>query len=149
RKGRVELRDMGNRGSGRLTLIVRGFDGNTACEWYALYYRNRKRRLTKLGVYPTLSLAEARSRFRQEYAPAIMAGTQPQNKFTRAQHRGAPDISVRSLFTAYVDYLKQSGKGVWYQVERILLKRMDNAADALGADRPAKSIEAETIVSHL
>jgi integrase len=132
-----------------LTFIVRGLGMHTACEWYALYYQQGKRRLTKMGVYPALSLAEARRLFREEYAPTIMAGAQPQNRFARAQHKDAPDISVRSLFRAYIDHLKRSGKGSWYQAERILLEREENSADALGADRPAKFIEPETIVSHL
>src|SRR6266702_2144191 len=147
---RVELRDEGSRGEGRLALIVRHIGKRTACEWYALYYRDRKRRLTKLGVYPTLSLSEARRRYREEYAPSIMAGIPPQNRFVRAQHqRGSPDVSVSALFAAYVKHLKASGKGTWYQVERILLKRKDNSAEALGADRPAKFVEPQTIVSHL
>src|SRR5579859_1166293 len=121
-----------------------------ASEWYALYYRNGKRRLTKIGSYPTLSLADARTRFREEYVPSIIAGAEPKNRFARAQHqKGTPDVSVRGLFEAYVDHLKEARKVAAYQVERILLKREDNAATALGADRPAKSIEPETIVSYL
>lgn len=148
-KPRIELRDNGDRGSGRLTLIVRSFKSRTACEWYVLYYRDRKRRFTKLGVYPTLSLVEARQRYRSEYAPTILAGAQPENRFARSQHKTVLDISVRGLFTAYVEHLKSSRRNSWYQVERILLKRDDNAAAALGVDRLARSIEPETIVSYL
>jgi integrase len=146
---RAELRDDGDRGGGRLVLIVRRLETHATCEWYALYYRGRNRRLTKIGLYPALSLAEARKLFREEYQPAIMVGAQPQNRFARAQHKRAADISVRKLFAAYVEHLKQSGKSSWYQADRILLKRKDNAADGLGADRPARLVDTKTIVAHL
>jgi integrase len=146
---RVELRDNGDRGSGRLTLVVRNFRTQITCEWYALFYRDGKRRLAKLGVYPMLSLVEARKHFRNEYAPTILAGAQPDNRFSRPQHKSAPDVSVRALFTAYVEHLKASQKGSWYQVERILLEGHNNAAACLGADRSARSIEPQTIVSYL
>jgi integrase len=148
-KSRLELRDNGDRGGGRLTLVVRNFRKQITCEWYALYYRDGKRRFTKLGVYPALSLAEARKQFRDEYAPTILAGAQPENRFARSQHKNAPDVSVRALFAAYVEHLKASGKGAWYQVERILLKRDDNVAAFLGPDRRARSIEPKTLVSYL
>src|SRR5688572_23691829 len=69
-----------------------------------------------------------------------LAGAQPENRFARSQHKKAPDISVRALFTAYVEHLKVSGKGAWYQVERIFLKRDNNVATFLGPDRLARSI---------
>ena len=63
-KRRIELRDPGDRGGGgRLALVVRDLDSHTSCEWYAVYYRDSKRRLIKIGVYPSLSLGEARKRF--------------------------------------------------------------------------------------
>src|SRR3546814_9362473 len=98
---RVELRDQGVRGSGRLTLIVRGIKARTICEWYALYYRGGKRCLTKICAYPILSLVEARKRCQEEYAPTILAGARPENRFARSLHRRKLDISVRSLFVAY------------------------------------------------
>lgn len=148
-KCRLELRDDGDRGSGRLTLIVRNVGRRVSSEWYALYYRNDKRRLTKLGVYPMLSLVEARKHFRNEYAPTILAGAQPESQFARSQHKKTVDTSVRALFRAYVAHLKGADKGAWYQVERILLKRTNNVAAFIGADRSARSIEPKTIVSYL
>lgn len=148
-KLRLELRDDGDRGGGRLTLIVRNVGRRVSSEWYALYYRNRKRRLTKVGVYPMLSLVEARKHFRNEYAPTILAGAQPESQFARSQHKKTPDVSVRALFTSYVAHLKSAEKGAWYQVERILLKRRNNVAAFLGPDRSARSIEPKTLVSYL
>lgn len=146
---RIELRDPGDRGGGRLTLVVRDMKSHTACEWYAAYYRDGKRRLVKIGAYPTQSLSEARTQFREEFAPIIMTGVEPHNRFARSQHKNSPDISVRSLFTAYVDHLKRAGKPHWYKAERMLLKGRDSVVDAIGADRPAKLIDSDTIVSHL
>ena len=48
---RIELRDPGERGGGRLALVVRGLTSHAACEWYALYYRDGKRHLVKMGAY--------------------------------------------------------------------------------------------------
>jgi len=149
RNRRIELRDPGDRGGGRLTLVVRDLKSHTACEWYALYYRDGKRRLVKMGAYPTQSLSEARTQFREEFSPVIMNGVEPHNRFARSQNKNSPDISVRSLFTAYVDYLKRAGKPYWYKAERMLLKGKENVADAIGADRPARLIDPDTIVSHL
>jgi integrase len=148
-KKRIELRDVGERGGGRLVFIGRSLRGSARFEWYAIYHRDNKRRMTKIGTYPALSLADARTAYRNDYAPTILAGALPANPFSRAQHRKGPDISVRALFTAYVAHLKAAGKTSWYHTERILLKRANNAAAALGADRAARSIETETIVSYL
>ena len=147
---RIELRDEGERCGGRLVLVVRSLRTSVTCEWYALYHRDSKRRLTKMGTYPALTLGQARARFREEYTPAILAGVQPQNCFARAQHRKhRSDISVLGLFAAYVKHLKEAGQGAWYQAERILIKRADSASNGLGPDRPAARIEPETIVAHL
>jgi integrase len=148
-KERVELRDAGDRCGGRLVFIGRRIGQNSRFEWYAVYHRDNKRRMTKIGTYPSLSIAAARATFRNDYAPAILAGAEPANPFSRAQHRKGPDASVRALFTAYVAHLKAAGKTSWYEADRILLKRTNNAASALGADRLARSIETETIVSYL
>lgn len=157
---RLELAEKSERGGGRLLLLIRWLEscksgpvgearvGRRVSEWYARYYRNKKRRLTKIGTYPTMSLAAARKLFREEYAPTILSGAKPTNPYSRLQHRGS-DLSVRGLFTSYVEELKRQGKMSWYEAERILLKRDDNAADALGADRAAGSIEPSTIVAYL
>jgi hypothetical protein len=55
-KKRGELRDDGD----RLVLVVRPMKKRIATEWYALYYRDDKRRFTKIGVHSTKSLQGAR-----------------------------------------------------------------------------------------
>jgi len=152
---RLELPDKSERGGGRLLLLVRNlpdkadpWKDRVVSEWYARYYRGKKRKLTKIGTYPAMPLAEARKLFREDYAPVIRAGAQPSNPYARVLHKDVHQ-SVRGLFTAYVDHLRREGKGSWYEAERILLKRDDNAADAIGADRTASSIEPPTIVAYL
>ena len=145
---RVELRDSGDRGAGRLVLVVRKLKARIVSEWYAVYYRDEKRRLTKIGSYPTMSLVEARGHFREEYAPVIRAGEQPSNPYARLQHKKT-HLTVKGLFQAYVQHLKASEKGCWRAVERLLLERENNVADALGASRAARSIEPKAIVAYL
>jgi hypothetical protein len=47
KKPRIDLKDGGERGAGRLTLIVRRLgakvDDTVVTEWYAVYYRDGKR----------------------------------------------------------------------------------------------------------
>ena len=145
---RIVLRDSGERGAGRLVLIVRKLKARIVSEWYAIFFRDEKRRLTKIGSYPALSLLDARTRFRDEYAPVIRAGGQPSNPYARLQHKKA-HLTVKGLFQAYVQHLRESGKGCWRAVERLLLEREDNAAEALGANLAARSIEPATIVAYL
>jgi hypothetical protein len=73
----LDLRDGGPRGSGRLALIVRAAGERVISEWYAVYFRDGKRKMAKLGSYPTMPLANARKKFREEYAPAISVGAEP------------------------------------------------------------------------
>ena len=148
----MELPDKSERGVGRLLLLVRclgvGDNSRVVAEWYVRFYRNNKRRLTKIGTYPAMPLLEARRLFREDYAPVIRAGGEPTNPYARAQHKNA-HLTVQGLFTAYVANLKRKGKKAWYAAERILLKRKDNAADAIGRHRLASSIEPGSIVAYL
>lgn len=62
---RLEIRENSRRKS-RIFLLLRkaGRDGTRIfTEWYAVYYRGRSRRLTKLGNYPTMSLSAVRAAF--------------------------------------------------------------------------------------
>lgn len=62
---RREIAEKSERGGGRLLLLVRWNENKSdsrrtgaVAEWYAKYYRNGKRRLTKIGSYPKMPLAE-------------------------------------------------------------------------------------------
>jgi len=149
-KRAIELRDPGPRGTGRLTLVVRAFEGRVSADWYAVYYRNGKRAMSKLGSYPAMPIIEARAKFQSEYAPAIAAGALPAAvALRRQQMAGRRAGTVSDLFGAYVEHLRQAGRRSWRAAERILLSPTAGAARTLGADRLASSIEPSDIVAHL
>lgn len=60
---RVTLKDGHGRGGGRLALMLRPAKHGVTAEWYATQHTNGKRTLAKIGVYPQLSLADARNKF--------------------------------------------------------------------------------------
>src|SRR5258706_13542212 len=76
-KKAIELRDDGERGAGRLTLVIKPRAGRVTAEFYAVYYLRGKRAKTKLGSDPTRSIAQARRKFPKDYAPAASAGQDP------------------------------------------------------------------------
>ncbi len=145
------LTDRGARGEGRLTLVVRVTPSRVSAEWYATYWREGSRRLVKMGIYPAMSLADARAKFREEYAPAIQSGSNPKNPYVRRNNRATKrPASVRELFESYVKHLKANrGEEAAYQADRILVKREGAAAIELGQDRPARDITAADVVALL
>jgi integrase len=144
-KRSIELKDPGERGAGRLAIVIRPMAGRVAAEWYAVCYRAGKRVMAKLGSYPIMPVVEARSTFQRDYAPSISSGGG-----LASRRRAAAGGSVADLFAAYVANLKQSGKRVASDVERYLLtSESGSASDAIGADRPAASVTADDIVPHL
>jgi integrase len=147
-KPRIDLKDDGERGAGRLALVCRRMKTRIATEWYAVYYRKGRRALSKVGSYPTMSLADARKRFREDYAPTISAGAEPSSVVQRRRHQKHTG-TVRELFTAYVDSLKASGKRSASAVEVMLLAVTTGAVEAIGPDKAASSIEPADIVPHL
>lgn len=150
-KDQVILKDGGARGSGRLTFIARRLSTRIATEWYAQYHQDGKRKLAKLGNYPDLSLAAAREKFRDEYAPTIQIGAEVKNPYARKCNKKISTVAtVEELFRAYVDDLRDQGKaGASYIAERILLMREDSVAKFLGADRAANEVKPDEIVAYL
>lgn len=148
KRPRIELKDDGERGAGRLALIARRLgdkvEDTVATEWYAVYYRDGKRLHSKIGSYPTLSSADARKKFREEYAPAISAGAEPESAAARRSHRKEAG-KLGELFTAYVGSLRADGKRSADKVQSML----DDVAASIGEDRLAGSIEAKDVVPHL
>jgi hypothetical protein len=141
-KVRIELKDDGARGEGRLALSVRALNGRVIAEWHAVYYRDGRRTMSKIASYPDLSIADARKKFREKYAPAITRGAEPKN--AAARRRDRRDVcTVRELFETYVGGLRAAGKRSSDAVERKLLDEKCGAAHAIGADRPAASIDAQ------
>src|ERR1700674_1948173 len=102
-KPRTELHDRGARGAERLLLIIRGkgTGGAPSAEFFAAWYRSGKRVLSQLGSHPPISLADARKRFREEFAPTISAGDMPTSAAARRRHM--PNAgTVGEMFAASV-----------------------------------------------
>lgn len=114
----TELKDGGGRGEGRLALWVRYASNRVSSEWYAVWWRDGKRKASKLGAYPTMSLADARKEFRERFAPEISAGRDPTGSRARKVRQG---VTVEDLFVGYVRQLKAEGKPSWTFAERALL----------------------------
>jgi integrase len=108
-------------------------------EWMAQQWRDGQRVKRKLGIYPFLSLDEARDVFKRDFAKDIQSGRNI--KFTRESRPG----TVGELFEAYVEALKRADKPSWEDIEKCL-KRVSNA---LGRNRPACEIQTEEIVEVL
>jgi integrase len=148
--GSVEIRDDGMRGEGRLVFIVRVKEKRITQEWYASWWREGRRKMRKIGVYPTLGVGEARRLFRERYMPSISAGGDPDGPRSRKSRRG---VTIKDLFEAYVDDMKAKGKPSWLGVQRILLgpgaARDGGLAKSLGAGRRAADITAKDIREEL
>jgi integrase len=144
-KGAIELRDDGERGTGRLAIIVKPRAGRVAAEWYAVFYCREKRVKAKLGSYPAMTVAEARRLFLTDYAPAIQAGQDP----TAAKRREASSGTVGELFEAYIDHLRKDGKRSADLTHGLLLSPKSGAAKSIGLDRPAARVVPGDIVPHL
>src|ERR1035437_4446198 len=65
------LTDGGGRGTGRLALILKPMPTRVTAEWMAQQSRDGKRTKSKIGAYPTMSLAEAREIFKRDFAEVI------------------------------------------------------------------------------
>ncbi len=141
---RLELRDDGERGGGRLILVIRQLPARTLSEWYASWYREGKRCSTKIGSYPTIGLREARKLFRERYLPEILDGGNPAGP-RAAKSRG---VSVRDLFEAYVENLRAKGKRSATDAERILLGP-SGVVHTVGATRLAREVKPAHILPHL
>jgi integrase len=144
---RHELREGAGRGNGRLTIVIRrGAEGVTS-EWYAVWHREGRRQTTKMGTYPTMTLAEARKAFREDYEPEILAGRNPTGPRSWIRHR---DATVRDLFEAYVESLEAAGcRPGSVRSARYALLGPSGAADAIGAMRPAREITKNDLIPFL
>jgi hypothetical protein len=134
------ISDDGDRGAGRLALQLRTRDGGTVlAEWYAVSRKQGKRASAKIGAYPSMTLGEARSIFREDYEPRIRAGDAPRKAAPTAKG------TLAELAEGYVADLRARGAKVAVQVERIL----EHALADIGRDRLASSVKPADIVPHL
>lgn len=125
------LADGEGRGTGRLLLTVRPMPTRVTADWYAQQWLDGKRRLRKIGEYPHLSLADAREIYQRDFSAAINKGSS-----IKVQGDTRPG-TVGDLFTAYADWLRDSGK----MSHKEARKGLEKIADELGRNRLARDIE--------
>lgn len=129
------LPDGEGHGTGRLTLVLKPMPKRVTAVWYAVQWRDKKRIKSKLGDYPSLTLANARKLFERDYAVPIQRGSSI--KIAADSRPG----TVADLFDAYVDALKAAGKPSWDDAKQNLNK----IADVLGRSRLARDILPEDV----
>lgn len=126
-KTAITLSDPAPRGSGRLLLIVKP----DRAEWYARHFVAGSKRLTKLGAYPDMALAQARTAF---------SGSAALSEAPPAQTHG---VTLGEMFDGYLASLRAAGKPAVKQAERVL----ELAGDVLGRDRVAGEVKPTDIVT--
>lgn len=126
----VQLSDGKGRGAGRLVLRIKSGEA----EWYAQQWVSNRRRLSKIGSYPTITLSAARLEFATRYQSKIVQG----EDIKTAPKSG----TVKALFDDYVAHLKDKGKRSAPEVE-YTLNRM---ADRIGPHKLANQITSKDIV---
>ena len=141
--GQVTLKDPAPRGSGRLAMIVRRHKTTTSSEWFVHWHRGGKKLTTKLGDFPTMSVAAAREIFTTKASPAIQAGKNPTGPRAWVRNTRA---TVQDLFEAYLLHLAEKGsKPGSIKTARSVLLGKNGAAHQLGPSRPVDSITSEDI----
>lgn len=132
------------KGGGSLNLRIRiGSTGPTAT-WLATWKLNGRRASKSLGNYPIVTLMEARDRFATEVQKPLLAGKDP-NAITAL----VESPTVAKLFQAYIQSLKDKEAARWDESERLLLTGKYNAADGLGRETIASTVEPADIANVL
>lgn len=124
------------RGGGSLCLRIRLVAEGVSANWTAKWKQGGALKTKQLGRYPDMTLADARTVFRDEVRPLLLAKKNPQTAAPVA-HRP----TVENLFKAYVASLRAGGAKSVDEIERVLLTGKHNAADALGRLRPPGDVE--------
>lgn len=132
----IALADGEGRGTGRLMIIIRPMPTRVTADWMAQQWRDGARSRRKIGVYPSMSLSQARELYERDFADSIQKGRSI--KVLGDARAG----TVGDLFEAYIAHLKSSGKTSWKETE----KGLNKIADTLGRHRPARDIEPSEIV---
>jgi integrase len=136
---RVTLKDGYGRGGGRLALMIRPAKNGITAEWYATQHMNGKRTLAKIGVYPQLTLADARAKF-TGYSLRIREGISVKRK----QATGDTFESMLKGYCASLD-----NERVRRQRELALLESSGCAADFIGRSRRACEVTTSEVVDWL
>jgi integrase len=131
----TQLSDGNGKGRGRLVLIVR----KGRASWYAQQWLAGKKRLKKLGVYPRLTLAEARKRYEADFAQVIE--TKQDIRVTTSLKEG----TLADLFAGYVESLEAAGKRTAKQIR----KDMDLILTHIDGRMPARDVRTDYILNVL
>jgi integrase len=129
------LADGEGRGTGRLVLLIKPMPTRVTSDWYAQQWSGGKRTKSKLGSYPSMSLADAREVFARDFSDAIQKGASI--KVASDQRPG----TVEDLFEAYADALEAAGKRSAKEARKGLRK----VAKDFGHNRLARDITPEDV----
>jgi len=140
------MKDPGERGAGRLTIHVRATKKAPAAEWYVTWQRDGTRHSVKIGTYPTMSLAEARTTFQEDYRPRILDGRDPIGP--RTWRRKGTAATIKEMMEAYINDLERRGKPGAERFDRLLLGP-HGLVQSIGPSRPASEVKADDIMPHL
>lgn len=132
------------RGVGSLRLRIRRGTKGVNCSWFAVWWMDKKQASKTLGRYPDVGLADARRRYETEVRDVLLAGRNPNAVVAPAE---AP--TVEKLFQGYIQALRDKGSVTAGEYERQLLTGAYNAADLLGRDRIAATVEPADIATVL
>lgn len=126
-KTAITLSNAAPRGAGRLLLVVKP----DRAEWYARHFVDSRKRMTKLGDYPDMPLAEARAAFAG--SPGVLE--------TAPEH--AAGVTVGEMFDGYLAGLKAARKPSVKMVARVL----SLAGESIGRDKVASEVKPADIVA--
>lgn len=132
------------RGSGSLRLRIRAGAKGPAAIWQAIWYSGGKRASKAIGRYPDLSLADARRKYETEVRDVLTAGRDPNAVVAMAE-----SPTIEKLFQAYIKYLRDKETATTHTSEHLLLTGKYNAADLLGRNTIASTIEPADIANVL
>lgn len=132
------------RGSGSLRLRIRAGAKGPAAVWQAIWYSGGKRASKAIGRYPDLSLADARRKYETEVRDVLTAGRDPNAVVAMAE-----TPTIEKLFLSYIQYLRDKETATTHTSEHLLLTGKYNAADLLGRNTIASTIEPADIANVL
>lgn len=132
------------RGSGSLRLRIRAGAKGPNATWQAVWWNAGKQISKALGRYPDLSLADARRKYETEVRDVLTAGRDPNAVVAMAE-----SPTIEKLFQAYIQYLRDKETATTHTSEHLLLTGKYNAADLLGRNTIASTIEPADIANVL
>lgn len=131
------LNDSGSgRGGGSLRLRIRQGAKGVNATWFAVWWTDKKQASKTLGRYPDTGLADARRKFETEVRDVLLSGRNPNAVIVQAE-----SPTVERLFQGYVKSLHDRAATSAAESERTLLTGKFNAADELGRNTVASSVE--------